>query len=279
MPKLCIPDAVAPPSSRLRPSSFPALAPLAGRSPAARRHLRWRPLLSGGPAFLLLIIGPVANAQPITGKAPIVSTTADRFATFVAQAAQRFGIPAIWIRIVMRAESFGEVHAISPKGAMGLMQIMPETWAHLRVRYDLGADPYDAHDNILAGAAYLRELYDRYGAPGFLAAYNAGPTRYEDHLTTGRPLPAETRAYVANVVPLIGGGTLDDTMLVAAVAPAWTEAPLFLMRSDNNAQPSEPSSNGPVGQPPPVTTTADWTHLSPRSNGLFVPISQRTSQP
>ena len=74
-------------------------------------------------------------------------------------------------------ESFGDVHAISPKGAMGLMQIMPATWAGLRPRYGLGADPYDAHDNIIAGAAYLRELQDRYGAPGFLAAYNAGPAR------------------------------------------------------------------------------------------------------
>jgi hypothetical protein len=226
-----------------------------------------------------LIIGPVANAQPITDKPPIVSATAGRFATFVAEAAHRFGILAIWIRVVMRAESLGEVRAISPNGAMGLMQIKPETWAHLRVRYSLGADPYDPHDNILAGAAYLRELHDRYGAPGFLAAYNAGPTRYEDHLTTGRPLPAETRAYVADVAPLIGVGTLDDTMLVAVVARAWTEAPLFPVRPDNNAQPSQPSSNGPVGQPSPVPTTADWTHLSPRSNGLFVAVSHRTSQP
>ena len=77
----------------------------------------------------------------------------------------------------MRAESFGDVRAMSPKGAMGLMQIMPETWAALRSRYGLGADPYDAHDNIMAGAAYLRELHDRYGTPGFLAAYNAGPAR------------------------------------------------------------------------------------------------------
>ena len=225
------------------------------------------------------MIGPVANAQPIAGKPPIVLATGDRFATFVAEAAQRFGIPATWIYVVMRAESFGEVRAISPKGAMGLMQIMPETWAHLRVRYGLGADPYDPHDNILAGAAYLRELHDRYGAPGFLAAYNAGPTRYEDHLTTGRPLPAETRAYVADVGPSIGVGTLDDTMIVTAVPRAWTEAPLFAVRSDNNAQPSQPSSNAPIDQPSPVTTTADWTHLAPRSNGLFVPISQRTSQP
>ena len=158
MPKRRIPDAVAQPSSRLCPSSFPALAPLADPSPAARRCLRWRPLLSGATAFALLIIGPVASAQPIADRPPIVSTTADRFAAFVAEAAQRFEIPATWIRVVMRAESFGEVRAISPKGAMGLMQIMPETWAHLRVRYGLGADPYDPHDNILAGAAYLREL-------------------------------------------------------------------------------------------------------------------------
>ena len=86
------------------------------------------------------------------------------------------------LRIVFRdvAEKrrlFGDVRAISPRGAIGLMQIMPETWAGLRQRYGLGADPYDAHDNIIAGAAYLRELHDRYGIPGFLAAYNAGPSR------------------------------------------------------------------------------------------------------
>jgi len=51
-------------------------------------------------------------------------------------------------------KSFGAVHAISPKGAMGLMQIMPATWAGLRQRYRLGADPYDAHDNIIAGAPF-----------------------------------------------------------------------------------------------------------------------------
>ena len=53
---------------------------------------------------------------------------------------------------------------------MGLMQIMPKTWIELRARYGLGADPYDPHDNILAGAAYIRQLHDRYGSPGFLAA-------------------------------------------------------------------------------------------------------------
>src|SRR6185312_15393650 len=56
------------------------------------------------------------------------------FAAFVAEASQRFGIPAAWIRAVMHAESFGDMRAISSKGAIGLMQIMPETWAYLRQR-------------------------------------------------------------------------------------------------------------------------------------------------
>ena len=119
--------------------------------------------------------------------------TFDPFAAFITEASKRFAVPEHWIRSVMRVESAGEVRARSRKGAMGLMQIMPQTWSELRARYDLGADPYDPRDNILAGAAYIRELYQRFGAPGFLAAYNAGPTRYENHLATGRPLPDETQ--------------------------------------------------------------------------------------
>ena len=136
----------------------------------------------------------------------------------------------------MHAESFGDVRAISPKGAIGLMQIMPETWAGLRQRYRLGGDPYDAHDNIIAGAAYLRELHDRYGIPGFLAAYNAGPARWEDHLATGRPLPTETRAYLTRLAPIVGGSSADDTVILAAVVKSWTEASLFPARPASPAQ-------------------------------------------
>jgi hypothetical protein len=279
VPELYISDVIARPSSPLRVFSFPASPVLTTTGLAARRYLRRRPLLCAVIALVPLVIAPVANAQPIAGKPPIVLATGDRFATFVAEAAQRFGIPETWIYVVMRAESSGEVRAVSPKGAMGPMQIMPDTWTYLRIRYGLGADPYDPHANILAGAAYLRELHDRYGAPGFLAAYNAGPTRYEDHLTTGRPLPAETRAYVADVGPSIGVGALDHTMPVTAMPRAWTEAPLFAVRPNNNAQPAQPPSDTPVDQPSPVTPTADWTHPTPRSNGLFVPLSRRTSQP
>jgi len=162
---------------------------------------------------------------------------------------------------------------------MGLMQIMPATWASLRLRYGLGADPYNAHDNIIAGAAYLRELHNRYGAPGFLAAYNAGPARYEDHLATGLPLPAETRAYVALLAPLIGGGSVDDAMVVAVVARSWTEAPLFAARARNSPARSQPSPDPQSGQSSIGGTAEDWTALAPQSGGLFVRTSGRNPQP
>ena len=111
--------------------------------------------------------------------------------------------------------------AVSPKGAMGLMQIMPQTWAELRRRYGLGEDPYDPHDNIMAGAAYLRELHDRFGKRGFLAAYNAGPGRYEEHLATGRPLPSETLSYMAAVESLLGWNLGEGDSPAAA---SWTSS-------------------------------------------------------
>ena len=93
----------------------------------------------------------------------------------------------------------------SSAGAMGLMQVMPETYDELQGRYSLGDDPFDPHDNILAGTAYLREMYDIYGSPGFLAAYNAGPRRLDDYLSNNRALPDETRRYVAMIGPNIVG--------------------------------------------------------------------------
>jgi hypothetical protein len=266
--------------SRPISSSFPALPPVVERCSIARLTRGWRQLLCGGIAVALLTGGGgVAYAEPVAAKPPSVATTVDRLAAFVAEASQRFGIPASWIRAVMRAESLGDVRALSPKGAMGLMQIMPATWAGLRLRYGLGANPYDAHDNIIAGAAYLRELHDRYGAPGFLAAYNAGPARYEDHLATGRPLPAETRAYVALLAPLIGGGSVDDAIVVAVVARSWTQAPLFAARAENSPARAQPSSAPPSGQPSIGGTAQDWTALTPQSDGLFVRTSARNPPP
>lgn len=127
-----------------------------------------------------------------------------RWRAEMVEASARFGVPTLWIEHVIRAESSGEtlwkgLPITSRAGAMGLMQLMPATWAAMRAAWGLGADPYDPRDNILAGTAYLRAMYDRFGYPGLFAAYNAGPGRYQTHLTSGQPLPAETRAYLVKV--------------------------------------------------------------------------------
>ncbi len=133
----------------------------------------------------------------------------DPWGPYIVEASDRFDVPQRWIRAVMHQESGGHEYAgngqliTSPVGAMGLMQVMPETYDELHDRYELGDDPYDPHNNILAGTAYLREMYDIYGSPGFLAAYNAGPKRLDDYLSNSRPLPDETRHYVAMIAPNI----------------------------------------------------------------------------
>ncbi|MDP1908451.1 MAG: lytic transglycosylase domain-containing protein, partial [Hyphomicrobium sp.] len=186
------------------------------------------------------------------------------------EAARRFGIPERWLRAVMRAESAGDVRAISSAGAIGLMQIMPATWAELRVRHRLGRDPYDPRDNILAGAAYLREMYDRYGSPGFLAAYNAGPGRYEEYLA-GRPLPAETRAYVAALVPSFGGGELPGAITVAAADPrGWTRAPLFIAPADGMTSVDPAQTESAPDDAPAAAPVREASAIAPQSAGLFV---------
>jgi hypothetical protein len=128
----------------------------------------------------------------------------DPWGPYIREAAARFQVPGHWVRAVMHQESGGEQQATSPVGAMGLMQVMPATYEGLRVRYQLGDDPYDPHNNILAGTAYIREMYDRFGAPGFLAAYNAGPDRVDSYLAGHGPLPDETVNYLAAITPNLG---------------------------------------------------------------------------
>lgn len=234
-----------------------------GRTRAAR-HLSIL-LLSG-----LLITGGSSATALAQNATTLRANPADPVAVFIAEAAQRFGIPERWIRAVIRAESAGDVRATSSAGAMGLMQIMPDTWAALRTRHRLGRDPYDPRDNILAGAAYLREMYDRYGSPGFLAAYNAGPGRYEAYLA-GRPLPAETRAYVAALVPFFGGGERSGPVTVTVSDPqAWTRAPLFAARIERNsaADPAQPRRH--PNDAPTATPVREDFAMAPQSSGLFV---------
>lgn len=208
----------------------------------------------------LLAAGCLVSMVPVAVSAQTLDTP---YAAEVAEAARRFDIPATWIRAVMGAESAGDPGVVSSAGAMGLMQIMPDTWADLRLRHHLGRDPYDPRDNILAGAAYLRELHDRYGSPGFLAAYNAGPDRYEASLA-GRPLPSETRAYVASVVPIIAGGGDAPVMLAAADPSAWTRAPLFIVQPDRSAV---------------AALSRDMSGIMPRSEGLFMVRGGMGSRP
>jgi soluble lytic murein transglycosylase-like protein len=128
----------------------------------------------------------------------------------IADASRRFDVPEEWIRAVMHVESGGRTHLngrpiTSHAGAMGLMQVMPATYVYLRDRYGLGHDPHHPRDNIFAGTAYMREMYDLFGSPGFLAAYNAGPGRYSQYIEDGRPLPGETRRYLDLIYPRIVG--------------------------------------------------------------------------
>ena len=201
------------------------------------------------------------------------------FAAFVTEASRRFSVPEHWIRAVMRVESGAKQRAQSKKGAIGLMQIMPATWVELRSRYRLGVDPYDPHDNILAGAAYIRELHDRYGAPGFLAAYNAGPGRYERHLVTGQPLPGETQAYVATLTPLTGVERIGGKASPVAKSFPSARSPLFVVRISSNSPVGQSSPGVRSGRPPSDRRIVDLSALIPRSGNLFVrPANQVRSQ-
>jgi soluble lytic murein transglycosylase-like protein len=235
----------------------------AGRSPLARRLPAL--LLSG-----LLVAGPFAGVALAQNAPDARPQSGHTIADYIAEAARRFGVPVSWISAVMGAESAGDVRAVSSKGAMGLMQIMPDTWSELRTRYGLGRDPFDPRDNILAGAAYLREMHDRYGSPGFLAAYNAGPQRYDEYLAGARALPAETRAYVAMLAPLIGGEQFESAPAIAPDPLAWTRSPLFVVHANDSAH-ARPSQEQ---RAPGDNAIAPRAHaailLSPRSSGLFV---------
>lgn len=175
-------------------------------------------------------LAPPVMGRPLSADRALVRSV---WEPLVREAALRFGVPEAWIAAVIAVESAGDPAARSPAGAMGLMQLMPETWRALARAHDLGEDAYLPRANVLAGAAYLRALYDRYGREGFLAAYNAGPGRYEDHLLRGRPLPPETRRYVLEVlsriaspedVPLLRGAGRERL----AVASDWRAGGLFV---------------------------------------------------
>lgn len=243
-------------------------------------------------------VASVGSVRAQTVVAGPVGAPRNSLTAAVAEASRRFGIPAQWIFAVMRVESAGDAHAVSRAGAIGLMQIMPETYAELRRDLGLGADPFAVRDNILAGTAYLRRMYDRYGSPGFLAAYNAGPGRWEAHLSGVRPLPAETIRYVERFAAITGPATYAGPINTPPPLPSSPfTAPLFVARNVERRAPNLPgerdriaallASNTTVMRPSdllfPVETPADTPPSNDTGNtadrvtepssgdGLFVP--------
>nr|MCU0623739.1 lytic transglycosylase domain-containing protein [Gemmatimonadaceae bacterium] len=105
----------------------------------------------------------------------------------------------------------------------------------------------------------------------FLAAYNAGPGRYEDYRDHGRSLPAETRAYVAMLVPVIGGADMPFPVTVAAADPlAWTRAPLFIVQADGDSVAERAQHNGPSAAPSASPPERAPEPADPQTGGLFI---------
>lgn len=201
-----------------------------------------------GPMRLWIAAASLAFASPAQAE------TVTDWRPYINEASARFGVPVAWIERVMQAESGGRTtlngrSIRSSAGAMGLMQLMPGTWADMRARLGLGSNPDDPRDNILAGTLYLRLMYDRFGYPGLFGAYNAGPKRFADHLAGRGRLPSETVGYLATVAPARPG---------RAPAPVHRAAPpsIFAVRRDIRAV--SPTEADP----------------SPASS-LFVALSQR----
>ena len=229
----------------------------------------------------VLLSGGAAPGTAWAQEAPVAAPAAAHpYAGHVADAARRFGIPEAWIWAVMRVESRGNSRAVSRAGAMGLMQIMPATWGTMRARYGLGPDPFDVRDNIMAGAAYLREMHDRYGnASAMLAAYNAGPGRYDDFVSRGRPLPPETVGYLDQLAPITGvSGALEVAANATPDPFAWRRAALFVRTASAASETVAGESGGEVAASEPPTdrpTSGDVRAAEPSANEprdtLFVP--------
>jgi len=220
------------------------------------------PLAAASLALALPTIAPAPDAPQASQTAFRAPPAVERWRPYIEEAARRFGIPQAWIAAVMQAESRGRTHLngrpiTSHAGAMGLMQVTPGTWAAMRRRHGLGPDPHDPRDNILAGAAYLREMHDQFGYPGLFAAYNAGPGRYAEHLRTGRPLPAETRGYIAQL----------------ARAPATPSMPPAMLSGTRLFFPLGSAQRPARSTTEPVSDHADSMPEPPPSGALFIPLN------
>jgi len=216
------------------------------------------------------LAGALVLSSPSAAAASQATSAAHPYAAPVTEAAQRFDIPETWIWRVMHAESRGNRRAVSPAGAMGLMQIMPGTWSMLTSRHRLGKDPFDVRANILAGAAYLRAMWDRYrDIRLMLAAYNAGPGRVDAYAAGRRRLPAETLAYVAAIAPALGSTTRNPAAAaLPPAAPGWRDAGIFADRKMASVGEQDAAAL-------PLSRSDEGQSRAPfaAANPLFVPVS------
>lgn len=225
---------------------------------------------------LALVLAALAPTSIVATPAGAKAHAASACARHAPEAARRSGLSVHIILRVMHAESRGRPRAISPKGAIGCMQIMPPTWAYLTRRYGLGRDPWDARMNMIGGALYLAELVRRFGLPGAYSAYNAGPGRYQRHVRNGVPLPGETVAYAT---ALTGKAPMRGSSYAQAEqppAPRWQDAGLFMPAAQSRAGQSSGSvdadgdANDGAESPPrhrlfPLTVSARSTERAQRS--------------
>lgn len=234
---------------------------------------------AGAMLCLALGLAGCASEAPQVQTAPSVETAAyvpdpndplSRWVPHIREASQRYDMPEKWIRAVMMRESNGRATTNSGKvltssaGAIGLMQVMPGTYELMRAKYGLGSDPSDPHENIMAGTAYLREMYDLFGAPGFLAAYNCGPACYAQHLAGKQRLPRETKMYLAALTPVLRGtGPREPSLAAGASAIEVAVVP------DDAPKPrggqSAPSQRS---EPAPVVVAAALETSAPESRAV-----------
>nr|WP_211112557.1 lytic transglycosylase domain-containing protein [Azospirillum sp. SYSU D00513] len=229
------------------------------------------------------------EAPPVDPNDPLAS-----WVPYIREASERFDMPEAWIRAVMVRESGGRAMVngkpvTSPAGAIGLMQVMPGTYGDLREAYGLGPDPTDPRDNILAGTAYLREMYDLFGAPGFLAAYNCGPACYASHLAGKHKLPRETRLYLAAISPTLDKAAprarsqSENAVIEVAVVPDKPAVPVAKpVPKAETAVAERARSSAPQAAPAaeaPIQFAAVMPPASPARASLPAPVAVQVQAP
>ena len=209
----------------MRTFSFAVFVWFVTAVPATAQIYTWRDaagnlVLSNQPrdgATVSLATYAVPGASLIrTATKPPTSRGATAYDDLITQNAARHNISPDLVRAVIQAESGFNRYAVSPKGAMGLMQLMPATARDLGVR-----DPFHPAENIRAGVAYLAGLLTRFkqNVEHALAAYNAGPARVERY--DGVPPYRETQAYVKKITR--AAGTAAPAPPPAPVIYKWIE--------------------------------------------------------